>query len=199
MAVQKVRTRLSPLLRKNQLLDTAKQMIMEEGLQRFTMEALARAARVTSPLVYKYFASRERLLQVLLEREYAAFSEKLTKQLSETKDFAEVLRVFIVTNFDHHAPGNILPALLNEPDIAIVVEKDIKKGRRKSAFYLVENAAGSYELTKPQAELLVSMTSGVSIAAASYCNKSKIDRNHCIETALLYALAGLEKTSQMQK
>jgi AcrR family transcriptional regulator len=36
-----VRTRLSPAGRKKQLLDTAKAMIVEEGLQRFTMEALA--------------------------------------------------------------------------------------------------------------------------------------------------------------
>jgi AcrR family transcriptional regulator len=32
-----VRTRLSPAARKKQLLDTAKAMIVEEGLQRFTM------------------------------------------------------------------------------------------------------------------------------------------------------------------
>jgi AcrR family transcriptional regulator len=199
MALQKIRTRLSPTLRKSQLLDTAKLLIMEEGLQRFTMEALARTAGVTSPLVYKYFSSRETLLQVLLGREYKAFSENLSTKLSGTKDFAGVLRTFIVSNFDHHAPGNILPALLNEADIATVIEKDLKKGRRQTASYLVKNTAGSYKLTKIQAELLVSMTSGLSIAAAAYYNKSKIDREQCIETVMTYALAGLEKTSQSQK
>jgi AcrR family transcriptional regulator len=199
MAVQKVRTRLSPTLRKNQLLDTAKLLIMKEALQRFTMEALSRTAGVTSPLVYKYFSSRETLLQVLLGREYSAFSGNLSTKLSGAKNFTEVLHIFIVSNFDHHAPGNILPALLNEPDIAIAIEKDVKKGRRQTASYLVKNAAGSYKLTKTQAGLLVSMTSGLSIAAAAYYNKSKIDREQCIETAMTYALAGLEKTSQLQQ
>ena len=199
MAVQKVRTRLSPTLRKNQLLDTAKLLIMKEGLQRFTMEALSRTAGVTSPLVYKYFSSRETLLQVLLGREYSAFSGNLSTKLSGAKNFTEVLRIFIVSNFDHHAPGNILPALLNEPDITIAIEKYLKKRSRQTASYLVKNEAGSYKLTKTQTQLLVSMTSGLSIAASTYYNKSKIERQQCIETPMAYALVGLEKTSQLQK
>ena len=52
------RTRMSPEARREQLLDTARGLIVTEGLQPFTMEALARAASVSSPLVYKYFESR---------------------------------------------------------------------------------------------------------------------------------------------
>ncbi|MEH6558834.1 MAG: TetR/AcrR family transcriptional regulator [Oceanicoccus sp.] len=199
MKPQKARTRLSPDLRKNQLLDTAKEMIIAGGLQRFTMEALARAASVSSPLVYKYFSSRDALLQELLEREHAAFSNNMTEKLRTAKDFSEVVRAFINSNFDHHTPGNILPALLNEPEIAKVVEKIIKKSRQQSAVYLVENAAGNYKLTKSQAELVISMSSGASIAAASYCKRSRASREECIETALSFVLAGLEKISKQQK
>ena len=150
-------------------------------------------------MVYKYFSSRETLLQVLLGREYNAFSENLSIKLSGAKDFFEVLRIFIVSNFDHHLPSNILPALLNEPDITIAIEKYLKKRSRQTASYLVKNEAGSYKLTKTQTQLLVSMTSGLSIAASTYYNKSKIERQQCIETPMAYALVGLEKTSQLQK
>ena len=51
----KSRTRLSPSARTDQLLDVAKQMILSDGLQAFTMESLARTAAVSSPLVYNYF------------------------------------------------------------------------------------------------------------------------------------------------
>ena len=80
MMSTKPRTRLSPSARTDQLLDVAKQMIMSDGLQSFTMESLARTAGVSSALVYNYFSSRQVLLQALLEREYrvtgnALFSE----------------------------------------------------------------------------------------------------------------------------
>ena len=44
MSTTKARTRLSPAARTQQLLATAKTMILEHGLQSFTMEALARTA-----------------------------------------------------------------------------------------------------------------------------------------------------------
>ncbi|MDG1207361.1 MAG: TetR/AcrR family transcriptional regulator [Pseudomonadales bacterium] len=52
------RTGLSPSARIDQLLDVAKQMIHNDGLQAFTIESLARTAAVSSPLVYNYFSSR---------------------------------------------------------------------------------------------------------------------------------------------
>ena len=44
-------------------------MIVEEGLQRFTMQALARTAGVTTPLVYNYFSARQALLKSLFVQE----------------------------------------------------------------------------------------------------------------------------------
>ena len=73
----KPRTRLSPSARTDQLLDVAKQMILKDGLQAFTMESLARTAAVSSPLVYNYFSSRQALLQALLEREFKIGGEAL--------------------------------------------------------------------------------------------------------------------------
>ena len=51
---------------KKQLLGIAKAIIFEEGLQRFTMEALALTAGVTPPLIYNYFSGRQALLKSLL-------------------------------------------------------------------------------------------------------------------------------------
>ena len=51
----KKRIRLSPEGRRNQLLDSARDLIQDQGFSGFTMEALATAAGVSNPLVYKYF------------------------------------------------------------------------------------------------------------------------------------------------
>ena len=49
----KKRTRLSPEGRRNQLLDSARDLIQSQGISGFTMEALATEAGVSNPLVYK--------------------------------------------------------------------------------------------------------------------------------------------------
>ena len=192
MNLPRKRTRLSPEARKDQLLDTAKQMIIEAGLQSFTMEGLARTAAVSSPLIYNYFKSRKVLLQNLLKKESQAYTSKLNAEVSAAESFEEVLRIFITRNFDHHAPGNILPILQSQPEIAISHEARREKQSKQVARYLVQNLAKNYHLTRAQAALVMHMSSGASIAAAGYAALSKADRTKTIDTALSYVLAGLK-------
>ena len=192
-AKTKPRTRLSPEARKNHLLDVSKEIILGEGLQGFSMEALARGADVSSPLVYNYFASRVDALQSLLRREFQAYAEKLTQEVSGAKSFEEVVRIFIVSNFDHFAPGNIIPILESQPEIATGIKDIGEMHGRNVAQYLVNQTASTYKLTKSQAELVVSMSSGASVAAAQYASRSPVDREKATAAALAYILAGLER------
>ena len=52
---QTTRRRLSPADRRNQLLDSARDIIVQQGLSTLTMEQLATEAGVSNPLIYKYF------------------------------------------------------------------------------------------------------------------------------------------------
>ena len=117
MAATRPRTRLQPEARRDQLLDTARMMVVDHGLQAFTMEGLAKAAGVSAPLVYNYFASRLELLQALLKREYQRFVDESVAAVRVAGTFEEIVRVSVASNFDHHAPGNILPLLLSQPEI----------------------------------------------------------------------------------
>lgn len=188
----KTRTRLSPEARKKQLLDTAKETILKDGLQAFTMDALARAAGVTTPLVYNYFSTRQALLQALLEQEYDDYATKLAAAVTSATTFEETVRAYITSNFDHHAPGSVLPILQSQPDIVEVIGKRIRRDGNQTANYVVQQTAASYKLTKPQAELLASMSSGASIAAAQYASVAKVNRKKTIEKVLKYVLAGLD-------
>jgi AcrR family transcriptional regulator len=196
MPVSYKRTRLSPDARRNQLLDTAKFMIVAQGLQGFTMEALAREANVSSPLVYNYFSSRLSLLRDLLKREYSAYAEKISNEIGGSKSFEEIVRVYVTANFDHHAPGNILPLLLNQPDLKSAVRDWEKKDSRETARFLVSNMAKRYSLSKSDAEQLVSMASGASIAAAGYCAQSNADRDKAISTTMQFIFAGISTLSK---
>ena len=89
-------------------------MIVEGGLQRFTMEALACTAGVTTPLVYNYFSGRQALLKSLLVQEYESYWLKTVAEVGAAKSFDDVVR----------------------------------------------STAKSFKLTKSQAELVLSMSSG---------------------------------------
>lgn len=164
----KQRTRLSPAARTDQLLNVAKKMIVSDGLQSFRMESLARMAEVSSPLVYNYFSSRQALLRALLEREYRESSNALFYEVVNATSFEDVIRVFITSNFEHHAPGNILPVLLSQPDIADSISEMRSEQRKRTATYLVKNSAKTYKLSIEQAQLAITMSSGASIAAAEW-------------------------------
>lgn len=61
--------RMPPAKRRQQLLDAALMVIDEHGYEGVSMEAIARAAGVTKPVVYDLFANRNELLMALLRRE----------------------------------------------------------------------------------------------------------------------------------
>ena len=187
----KQRTRLSPAARTDQLLNVAKKMIVRDGLQSFRMESLARMAEVSSPLVYNYFSSRQALLRALLEREYRESSNALFYEVVNATSFEDVIRVFITSNFEHHAPGNILPVLLSQPDIADSISEMRSEQRKRTATYLVKNSAKTYKLSIEQAQLAITMSSGASIAAAEWVAMSSLEKSRAIDMALSYIKAGM--------
>jgi AcrR family transcriptional regulator len=65
--------------RRESLLDAALGLVDESGVGAVTMEAVARAAGVTKPVVYGAFSNAESVLEALIEREQArAFAQMLS-------------------------------------------------------------------------------------------------------------------------
>jgi AcrR family transcriptional regulator len=60
---------MPPEQRREQLIDAALRVILEHGYGGVTIEAIARAAGVTRPVVYDHFPNLPRLLHALVERE----------------------------------------------------------------------------------------------------------------------------------
>ena len=190
------RTRLTPAARQDQLLDTARAIIIEQGLQAFTMEGLAKTAGVSAPLVYNYFSNRKALLQVLLRREYRRYVEDIVRASGAAKHFEDLVRVAVTSNFDHQAPGNLLPLLLSQPEISQAVRAEQRRDRRKSATFLVRRATKQYQLTQREAQLVISMASGASIAAAELSTSADLNREDAIDSAISFIMAGIERISR---
>ncbi len=193
MTASRPRTRLSPEARRTQLLDTAKTLVVAHGLQAFTMEGLAREAGVSAPLVYNYFSGRPELLQALLTREYERFVAATVEAVRSAENFEDIVRLSVTSNFDHHAPGNILPLLMSQPELAEAIKAEQQRLGRQNAKFLVSAAADTYQLSQRQAQLVVSMSSGASIAAAEFAAGAKLNREETIDLALSYIMAGIER------
>lgn len=72
-ATSKPRRRYAPRMpapeRREQLIDAALEVILEQGYGGVSVEAVARTAGVTRPVVYDHFPNLGRLIQALVERE----------------------------------------------------------------------------------------------------------------------------------
>jgi len=69
--------------RREQLLDAALGVIVEQGYGRVSIEAVARAAGVTRPVIYDHFKDLGQLLHALIQREESYSREQLDRVLPD--------------------------------------------------------------------------------------------------------------------
>ena len=162
---QSVRRRLSPEDRRNQILDCARQVILEHGLSTLTMERLAAQAGVSLPLIYKYFDTRLQMLQALLIREYKAFRKSFVAAETTHGSYRDALRGYVDVNFRQFSDGDILGILLGQADVRKVVDD---RARSRSAPFFIKELANEFAIPPRLAEKIVVMASGASIAAAEH-------------------------------
>jgi AcrR family transcriptional regulator len=74
--------RMSPEARREQLLDAALSIIVRDGYSAVSIEAIARAADVTRPVVYNVFDDLNALLLALLDRQEKQALEQLLTTIS---------------------------------------------------------------------------------------------------------------------
>src|SRR5947208_15946234 len=92
------KTRLSAADRREQLLDVTKEIAFERGFHAVSIEAVARAAGVSRPVVYNHFSDLPGLLEALVARE----SERALAQLEDV----------LPTTLDSRDPGEQLVGAL---------------------------------------------------------------------------------------
>ena len=86
--------RLPPQERREQLIDAALSVILEQGYEGISVEAVARAAGVTRPVVYDHFPNLAQLLETLITREEQRSLAQLQDVVPEDeagRDIADVL------------------------------------------------------------------------------------------------------------
>src|ERR687891_9538 len=77
-------TRLTGPQRREQILDVTKAMVGERGFHDISIDAVARRAGITRPVVYGHFDNLAGLLRALVEREGARAVGQLMELLPQT-------------------------------------------------------------------------------------------------------------------
>jgi len=75
--------RMAPEQRREHLIDAALEVILERGYAGVSIEAIAREAGITRPVVYDHFPNLGRLLHAVIEREERISLEQLAKVVPE--------------------------------------------------------------------------------------------------------------------
>ena len=188
----KKRIRLSPEGRRKQLLDSARDLIQDQGFSGFTMEALATEAGVSNPLVYKYFDTRLELLQELWTREYERYNRNVREQLTKAENFEDIVRLFVNLNFTELSLGEITHILGSQPELREVTKAKQKSNQRGTGLFLVNTVEEMYHLTPSQATHLVVLASGASIEAARHYARYGGSRRKMVEDTVSFILNGVE-------
>lgn len=111
--------------RRQQLIDVARQVFGRQGFHTVTMDAVAREAGITKPILYDHFSSKRDLYLALLEADLSKLRERLRTALETSTGNRERIRASFQAYFDfvdEHADGFRL--LMTE---AVGAERDFRE------------------------------------------------------------------------
>lgn len=91
--------RLAKDERRESLLDVAAEIVACESLEAVSMEAVAKRAGVSRPLVYKHFASRNELLGAVYHREAALLHRSMAREVGAATSLEDMFRRLVRAAF----------------------------------------------------------------------------------------------------
>lgn len=111
-AAKQQRKRLTPQLRRTQILDAAARLVLEQGYLPLPIERLARTAGSSKALIYTYFPTQYDLCNALLERELASLATAGVSTASQVGDLEQAAVLCGMLYFEHVARSGPLVQIL---------------------------------------------------------------------------------------
>lgn len=188
------RTRLTPEARREQILDEAARLILDEGLYAVSMERLARDVGISKGLVYNYFPAREALLAALLHREQSELRDRGMATALRASSYADLIRqttrLYLEQTRDR---GALINALLSDPSVARLMEEDSRADRDRTFRYFVRATRREFDLPLPLAIAVVDMLAAVTDQAGKLVARGQIDVDPATEMCVELITGGLAR------
>ncbi len=160
--------------RREQLLDTAAELVLEHGLLGFTMEGLAAAAGVSKALPYRHFANAEAALVALHDRELGRLAQRILDAVAAADPGDAMLRAAIAAYFDDvEERGDLLNVLAGAgsplPEIAA-------GGLRPAPTYVAQLLTRAYGVRGRKALVLAALLAGLVTAGSDAVGRGDASR-----------------------
>ena len=175
-------------MRRQQLINAALELAMEEGSQAITVAAVAKKAGLARSSIYEYFASSADLIADLILEELDYYSKRLEMAVTNVSDPFEKIEHWIAEGLRYVADGrHMLAKSLNTVSAPEFRKEEIAMGHRKMIAPL-RQALVETGIKDPAAAaaFLSSVTDAASIRIDAG-NDAELE----IQRASTFALAGL--------
>jgi len=189
---KKTRTRLSPEVRKELILDHAANVIAAEGVSALSMERLGREAGISKSLVYAYYPSMKGLLQTLLKREHKRL-RLLQNEVADTAEtFEQLVRRVTATYLTYmEERGLILDRLAAEPSLSDHGDPT-EYSREKSVSYLAQIVHDNFDIDLAVALPAVDISFGMPAAAGHYLTRHNVSRQTIEDITVAMIIGSIE-------
>src|SRR5580658_303423 len=151
--------RMAPSKRRQQILDSASELIVRRGLSRCTFDALATQARVSLPTIYKYFPRMRDLLKALVDREYEYLRRASLDKFPVDMPYEESVHCATLRAINYlYERGPIIRRLMSDRSVAALTRSRDRSSRSNLIEYFARRCVEVYALPDDVAQILSTMT-----------------------------------------
>jgi AcrR family transcriptional regulator len=182
MPVRKRAQRMSPDKRREQIMDSAVTLIVSRGLSSCTLEVVAAEARISKPLIYKYFPRLADLFKALVEREYRFLRGRGLGVLPRNVPYEEVIHRSNLQSMEYlYERGPIMRLLASDPSIAGLAKRQDRDERGVLIDYFTKRCADVYGFPRDVARVCSIMTVNAPILSARALRRNGIAAHRAAE------------------
>jgi AcrR family transcriptional regulator len=190
MAARKRAERMSPQARRTHILDAAVNLVVARGLSRCTLENVAVEARISKPLIYKYFGRLQDLLKALVQREYHYLRSKGVDLFARNASYEEVVHRSTLLAMEYlYERGPIIRLLASDRSVASLAQRQDRDERRNIIDYFTQRRI-DYGLPRDVALICSTMTINAPILSARSLKRNRIPARRAAEVWSEFIIGG---------
>jgi AcrR family transcriptional regulator len=191
MAGRKRAQRMSPEQRREQILDSAVDLIVARGLSSCTLEEVAVQARISKPLIYKYFSRLQDLLKALVEREYHYLRRSGLDIFPRDMPYEELVHRSTLLAIEYlYERGPIIRLLASDRSVASLAHRQDRDERKNIIEYFMKRRIEVFGMPRDVADIISTMTINAPILSARSLKRKGVSATRAAEVWSEFVLGG---------
>ena len=190
--------RLDPAVRQELILDAATRLVETRNAANFTLDDVAAEAGVSRPLIHRYFATRDHLLEALLQREFDLKIGRPKGLVPDEAPTQEAHKIYVERHFEYlKERGRFFHLLLDEARAENgIAAKAAADHTWNATGYWVKRTVETYGIPATEARLGMMMTISALKGAEGTLRLEKMTPAEAAELWTTFILAGWKAVSE---